>query len=168
MKKVFAGIGIAAAMVVVALISMMTPPAIHQALAQVGPTGLQLVQTAAFPSDPCQNPSIAKLSAKLNISTATTTEIVAPVAGKSIYVCRVLASVVGTTPTVQFTSGTKVSTACDTNPVTITGAVAVPTTTIINWGGAETILNDPAATELCLVSGGTTPNILGWIDYVQQ
>lgn len=168
MKKVFAGIAVAAFLVIITMVCLLTPPSQHQMFAQVGPSGLNLVQTAAFPSDPCQNPSVVKLSAKLNVTTATTTEIVAPVAGKSIYVCRVLASVVGTSPTVQFESGTKVSTACDTNPVTITGAVAVPTTTIISWGGAETILNDPAATELCLVSGGTTPNILGWIDYVQQ
>lgn len=168
MKRVLQGMGVITALLVLSLLTFISGPAVHQAFAQAGPSSWSLFSTAAANSDPCQNPSVVKLSAKLNISTATTTEVVAPVAGKSIYVCRVLASVVGTSPTITFTSGTKVSTACDTNPVTLTGAVAVPTTTIINWGGAETIINDPVATELCLVSGGTAPSVLGWIDYVQQ
>lgn len=168
MKRVLIVVAVFAALCVVGMLSFMTTPAQHFALAQAGPGGYTYIATAAVGSDPCQNPSVVKQSVKVAIASATTTEILAPVAGKVIYVCRVLASVVGTSPTIQFTSGTKVTTACDTNPVTITGAVAVATTTVVNWGGAETVINDPVATELCLVSGGTAPSIQGWIDYVQQ
>lgn len=134
--------------------------------AQVGPTGSFVVYPTG--SDPCQNPSIAKATAKVAISTATTTELVAAVAGKAVYLCAFESTVAGTSPTILFLTGTKVSTACDTSPVNLSGVFAITSGSIFPIHPTMTATQSAASGELCLTSGGTTPSIQGFFTYVQQ
>lgn len=134
--------------------------------AQVGPTGSFVVYPTG--SDPCQNPSIAKSVKAVAISTATTTELVAAVAGKSVYGCAFESTVVGTSPTILFLTGTKVSTACDTAPANLSGTFAVTSATLFTVHPTMTFTQSIVGGELCLTSGGTAPSIQGFFTYVQQ
>jgi hypothetical protein len=136
-------------------------------LAQTGPSGSFVL----FPSgsDPCENPSIAKSQVAVNISgAAATTELVAAVAGKTVYACDLLVSDVGTSPTIQFKTGTKVTTPCDTGGVNLSGTIVVATGTIFTVHTTNAFAQGAANGEFCLVAGGTTPSIQGMFTYVQQ
>jgi hypothetical protein len=102
----------------------------------------------------------------VNISSATTTQIVALTASKKVYVCNYSLTVTGTSPTLTWEYGT--GTACATGTTAISGAMAGGTT------AAPIVLNSPpeatgyafvtpSAQALCILSGGTTPSIQGWI-----
>jgi len=69
-------------------------------------------------TDPCENPTVPKLSAPVAITTATTTQLVAASAGKITYACNLTISMSGTAPTIQAAYG---DTTTPTNS-TITGA----------------------------------------------
>jgi hypothetical protein len=56
-------------------------------------------------SDPCQDTTVLKSSVAISISSATTTQLVAGVSGKTIYACKLIASLMGTTPTLQLATG---------------------------------------------------------------
>lgn len=119
--------------------------------------------------DLCQNPNVVKSSAVVNISTATTTELVAASAGKKVYLCSFHTSTGGTTPTIQFKYGTKTTTACDTGATNLSGAFAPPSATMFSLTGASgTLLSTPAANELCATTGGTSPAFIGVVVYVQR
>jgi hypothetical protein len=134
--------------------------------AQVGPTGVIIQYNSG---DPCQNPNVVKSFAAVNISTATTTELVAAVAGKTIYMCSLTVSVSGTSPTFQFKTGTKVSTACDTAPTNQSGTYALTSGQLVTLAAdSTTFLTGALSGELCLTSGGTTPSIQGNLTYIQQ
>lgn len=134
--------------------------------AQVGPTGVIIQYNSG---DPCQNPNVVKSFAAINISTATTTELVAAVAGKTVYLCSLTATVVGTSPTLQFKTGTKVSTACDTGAANQSGTYAIVSTSLITLAAdSTTFLTGALSGELCLTSGGTAPSIQGNLTYIQQ
>ena len=118
-------------------------------------------------ADPCQNPSIAKSSAEINVSSATTTQLVALSGTKKIYVCDVTMSLVGTSPSAQFISGT--GSACGTVDQTFTGAmVASATVGVIHLGYGGSIAVTTGGDELCLVSGATVTTETGIVTYVQQ
>jgi hypothetical protein len=135
--------------------------------AQVGPTGSTVIYPTG--SDPCENPSIAKSFGVLNISTATTTELVPAVTGKTVYLCAFKSTVAGTAPSVLFKTGTKVSTACDTGATSQSGTYLPPTGTFFGLSGdGPALLTGALSGELCLTSGGTTPSIQGNFVYVQQ
>jgi hypothetical protein len=137
------------------------------AQAQAGPGVTVAIYTVG--SDYCQNPSIAKTSVAVNISSATTTELVAASAGKKVYLCKFNASVAGTAPTIIFKTGTKVSTACDTTPTSLTGTYAITTGTVLDLSGAPGVtMQSIVSGELCLTSGGTGPSIQGVAVYVQR
>lgn len=110
--------------------------------------------------DPCNNPSVPKLSVPLNITTATTTQLVALTASKSIYVCDAAATVGGST-TAQLSYGT--GAACGTGTTVLTGVM----TGLAPLGYGGTIASIPAGNALCLVSTGTG-GIQGILTYVQQ
>lgn len=119
--------------------------------------------------DPCWNPFVAKTPVKVNISSATTTELVAAVASEKVYLCGGKLSMVGTTPTAQFEYGTKSSTACDTGATTLTGAFAPTSGSLLGFGETDgTQIVTIASNELCLVSGGTGPSIQGYVLIVQK
>lgn len=117
-------------------------------------------------TDVCQNPTVAKTHALVNISTATTTQLVALSGVTVVYVCNFTASVVGTTPTVLFETGT--GSACGTGTASITGTFAPTTGSVLKAEGAGVQFQGAAGGALCVVSGGTTPSIQGYVVYVQQ
>jgi hypothetical protein len=123
------------------------------------------VSIVAAGSDPCANLSVPKSSVAINISTATTTQLVAVSASKAIYACSFAASVAGTAPTVLFEYGT--STAC-TGTNALSGTLAITTGSYVTLGWGGTIFTAPATNGLCLVSGGTLPSVQGVLTYVVQ
>ena len=118
-------------------------------------------------NDPCQSSAVAKQSAVVNISSATTTELVAASAGLRVYVCGFYASAAGTSPTMVFEYGTKSSTACDTGATALTGTIAASTTIPLELASGLTNFATPQGKELCALSAGTGPNFQGVLTYVQ-
>lgn len=118
--------------------------------------------------DVCQNENIPKSSKSIVISTATTTELVAAVSGKVIYVCALDFTTGGTAPTYTFKTGTKVSTACDTGPVSLTGTFAPTTGSTFLALGSGTLMQSATSGEICVTTAGTTPAANGFMTYIQQ
>lgn len=126
-------------------------------------------------TDPCQDLSNVKSSVAINISTATTTELVAAVAGKTVYVCGFTATIQGSATTVGtlvFKTGTKVTTPCDTSPVSLSGTfqgnITANVPLLVTGQGSFTQFASAAAGEICATSAGTTPLIGGYLTFVQQ
>lgn len=121
--------------------------------------------------DPCS--TNAKIVVPINISTATTTQILALSAGKAIYVCNGMVTIAGSATTagsILFEYGTGAS--CGTGTTAITGAMVGSTTagnpTVIPLeGGNGTQFGTIAGQALCAVSAGTTVSIQGYITVVQ-
>jgi len=135
----------------------------------VGPSGLSYFVTAQVGSDPCQNPSVGKLTIPIAITSATTTNLVSAIAGNYVTVCKWQMTVVGTSPTIEFEYGTTVSTACDTGATALTGPMAIPTTTIfVSPSATDTTLRTPVSQELCMLTGGTITGVEGYMSYVSQ
>jgi hypothetical protein len=165
MKKVLTAVALS--LLLAASAALLLHTGSEQAFA-AGPTSTAYFITAANNSDPCENVSVLKSSASVAITSATTTNLVSAVSGDYISVCNWQVSVVGTSPTVQFEYGTTVSTACDTGATALTGAMAIPTTTLFTPASGNGLkLRVPVSQQLCLVSGGTITGIEGYITYVQ-
>lgn len=148
------------------MVTTLYQPVLQVAHAVVGPNGTFLIYNSG---DPCSNPNVPKSFAVVSISTATTTELVAAVAGQVVYVCALPSTVVGTSPTILFKTGTKVSTACDTGPTSQSGTYAVTSGNFFKLdANGGTVLTGAVGGELCLTSGGTSPSIQGNLIYVQQ
>jgi len=132
------------------------------------------ISNVAGASDPCQDVSAIKQSVPINISSATTTQLI-PLSGITIaYVCSFQAvAAAGTNPSFQFVYGT--GTNCGTGTTTLTGAMATGVTVsattpgpIFESSGGNTAFKTAAGNALCATTGGTTPNFQGWVSYVQQ
>jgi hypothetical protein len=135
--------------------------------------GIPLVGFQSTVLDPCQSPLIAKSSAFLNITSATTTALVAVSGSTNVYVCSVFISNVSTTTpnTLLFEQGT--GTACVGTPTAITSTInfAVANGNNVAWGAtAGTIFHTTAGGNgICAVSTvGSTPQINLTISYVQM
>ena len=102
------------------------------------------------------------------VSSATTTEIVAAVPSLTITVCGYLIQAGGTSPTLEWETGTKTTTACDTGTKALSGALAPVSGNIPGLGNQQTNVAGASGGELCAVSGGTTPTLNGYVVYVQQ
>ena len=124
----------------------------------------QVVAQANY-GDPCKNPNIVTSSAVINVSSATTTQLVALSAGKAIYVCQATASG-GSAATALFEYGTGSS--CGTGTTALTGAMALNASQPVSLGWGGVLVTAPAGTALCLVTGGTVTTAQGLISYVQQ
>ncbi len=125
-------------------------------------------------ADPCQTG--LKSTAPFNISSATTTSLIAPVTGANIYVCGFDLNQAGGTGTVVFEYGT--GSTCGTGTQTITGPFtansAAGTTTNINapnHGYTQFTTTTAGALvpsqRLCVLSTGTIVQS-GYLTYVQQ
>lgn len=112
--------------------------------------------------DPCF--VYPKTTVSVAISTATTTQLVALAAGKTVYVCGVAVSI-GATTTVQFEYGT--GSACGTGTTALTGVFAPSTGSVLNISGEGTKISTIASNALCAVSTGTG-GINGVVSYVQM
>ena len=129
------------------------------------------VSTTPPSTDPCQSPGVAKNSAFLNVTTATTTALV-PVSGSTIvYVCGFDLDITSTTTasTALLEQGT--GTACSGSPIaltpTYTNGSAVNSFKSVSTGG--TVFKTAASNGLCAVSTvGSTPTTGVRISYVQQ
>ena len=116
--------------------------------------------------DPCRNPNVAKSTVAIAVTTAATTQLVAPSGTKAVYLCSLQANVVGTAPTLLIEYGT--STTC-VGTTALTGTIPVATGTYFSTGNDAAIAT-PASQGLCLVSGGTltTTGVQGFATFVQQ
>lgn len=125
--------------------------------------------TAAVTVDPCQSSAVAKSSAVINISSATTTSLVAASGSTVIYVCGFSMSMVGAIESLKFVYGTQVTNPCDTGQTALTGAFADGTASDIAWsyGPGSTIFKTIASQQLCAVTTGTV-SIQGLVTFVQQ
>jgi hypothetical protein len=137
-------------------------------------TSTVTLANTAGTGDPCQNPSVAKSSAAIAISSATTTQLVGLSGSTVVYVCGFLASATaGTNPSLQFEYGTGSS--CGTGTTVLTGAMATGVTVSATAPGpifadprGATAFKTAAGNALCAVTAGTTPNFQGYVTFVQQ
>jgi len=123
-------------------------------------------------ADPCTSDQTVKLHALANITTATTTSLVAVPSNpaQQIYVCAITAQLFSTTTasTVKFVTGT--GAACS-SPATVTATYtnAAGATATVNLNGSANLLTVPAASGLCATSTvGSTPAIAVDVTYVLQ
>lgn len=123
-------------------------------------------------ADPCTSDQTVKLHALANITTATTTSLVAVPSNpaQQIYVCSITAQLFSTTTanTLKFVSGT--GAACS-SPAdrTATYTNAAGATAAVNLNGSPNLLTVPAASGLCATSTvGSTPAIAVDVTYVLQ
>lgn len=126
-------------------------------------------------TDSCQDLSQQKSSVPVAVTaSATTTQLVAISGTTTVYVCGYqLAVSAGTAPTVQFEYGT--GAACGTGTTVLTGVMGTGVTVaagvagpIFTAGNDVTLFKAPAGNALCLVTGGTTPTVGGFVTFVQQ
>jgi hypothetical protein len=120
-------------------------------------------------NDPC-GPQTVKQSTPINITTATTTTLVAGVGGKFITPCSFIMtidSIVTTATTAQFIEGTGGNCTGPTNVSGLFGAGGVT-------AGPPIVItyNDPlkklaSGHDFCLLSAGTTVQIQGVLSYTQ-
>lgn len=127
-------------------------------------------------TDPCQTSAIAKSSAVVNITSATTTALVAVSGTTAVYVCGIsitISQVITTANTIVFEYGS--GAACVTSPTALTGLYGAGGITAgspleISAGGAgQTIFKTPASQGLCALTAiGATGSFQGVVTYVQQ
>lgn len=131
---------------------------------------LPIMALALLWAVPCRADDIcthAMLTAKINISSATTTQVAAigTLTNYRVILCGYDFTVSGTSPTYEFYQGT--GTNCGTGGAAISGAYAPTSGNLVHFGGAGATINTTASGDnLCIVSGGTSPSIQGIIDYV--
>lgn len=122
--------------------------------------------TAGINSTGPTAPVACDSSVAVNITSATTTTLV-PLSGTTmIYVCQfTLEFVSGTTPSFYFEYG--FGTNCIAAPVALTGTFQSTTSNnvIIAGSGYGFLFRGGVGNNLCLVSGGTTPSIQGYVTY---
>lgn len=140
------------------------------------PTGTFGVPSTTVLSIQTNDPCLAntKSSAAINITTATTTSIVAVSGATTVYVCGfsiTVAPSITSADTALFEYGT--GAAC-TGPVALTGTfgngnVALTGVAPVTYGnGAATIFKSAASNGICVLSAGTSVSIQGVLTYVQQ
>lgn len=136
-------------------------------------TGSQL--TAAVAIDPCQSSAVVKTSVAINITSATTTQLVAPSGSTAVYVCGfdfTISEVVTTANTLQFTTGTGAT--CGGATVTKSGLYGAGGVTAgdpihIQSGGAGTVFQAAASSGVCVVTAiGATGSFQGILTFIQQ
>ena len=133
------------------------------------------ITNTAGSTDPCQNPSVVKSSAKISLSSTTASQLVALASGKIVYVCGFSAVIQGSATTVgtlQFEYGTQTTNPCDTGATTLTpalpGNISPNVPTVIPMPGGYTQFATTASQQLCAVATGTTISVQGYVTYVQQ
>jgi hypothetical protein len=125
-------------------------------------------------SDPCVSSSTTKLSVPINITTATTTQLVPLAAGQAIYVCGVSATIAPSATTadtflLEYGTGSN----CGTGTTVLSGPFGAGDVNtaqppiLITFGDPGTTTTAPASNALCLLSAGATVNIQGVLSYVQ-
>lgn len=126
-------------------------------------------------SDPCQSPSALKSSVSISITTATTTQLVAPSGSTAVYVCGVsmtIAPSATTADTISFITGTGAT--CGGSTVTKTGTfgngdlTSAAGVAFVTFADPGTTFSAAASSGVCAISAGTAISIQGVMTYVQQ
>ena len=126
-------------------------------------------------TDPCAAPTVTKNSAAINVTSATTTSLVAISGSTTIYVCgfsMTIAPSATSADTAQFEYGTGGT--CGSGTTALTGTYGngdlTSTTSVVavNQNGPGTIFKTPASNGLCLLTAGTAVSVQGVVSYVQQ
>lgn len=134
------------------------------------PSNTQVVSTQT--NDPCT--ANTKSSAAINVTSATTTSLVAVSGSTTVYVCgfsMTVAPSITSADTALFEYGT--GAAC-TSPVALTGTygngnVALTGVVPVTYGsGIATIFKSAASNGVCILTAGTTVSVQGVLTYVQQ
>lgn len=104
-------------------------------------------------------------SVAISSSTAATTLLSdGTLVGLGLHVCGFEVQIVsGTSPTFKLVYGTKVSTDCDTGAINVTGAFAG--TGVFTSSGIGMQMNISSGKELCIIAGGTSPVLAGFVTY---
>lgn len=131
-------------------------PASSATIGNVGQSGVWTPTNIYAPTSP---------NAVISVSSATTTQIIAAVTGKAIYVSNwTLVTSAADNITWEYGTGTN----CGTNTATLTGAMPFGTNTAFNAGsGTGPVLVTPLSTALCIVTS-TTATAAGSVGYTQQ
>jgi len=126
-------------------------------------------------SDPCQNPGVLKSNVAINISSATTTALVAVSGATAVYVCGfslTISQVATTANTIAFEQGT--GAACAGTPTALTGlygagGVTAAAPIVISQSGPGTIFKTAASNGLCALTAiGASGSFQGVLTFVQQ
>ena len=136
---------------------------------------LPVIVSGTAYADPCGSPSIAKSSAAISVTSATTTSLVAVSGSTTVYVCGFSISIAPSATsadTALFEYGT--GAACS-SPTSLTGTfgngdltTAAPPAIVSYGGGGSTVFKSAASAGICIVTAGTTVNVQGVLTYVQQ
>ena len=155
--------------VTIAAIMSIYPPSHVGAQSGVGGGGIVAIQPIV--PDPCETSSTAKLTVFANITTATTTALVAPSGSTRVFVCEALAQLNSTTAsTILLEQGTGVACAGGPAPLTATYTNSTIVSEVLPLGaGNGTFLTTGAGNGVCAVTTvGTSPTIPVTITFVQQ
>lgn len=125
-------------------------------------------QVSQYFPDPCKAGFTAMQVAAISVTSATTVQLVAPAAGKGIYVCGLYLDSVGGTSTFEYGTGTTcVGTTALTGALPV-AAAATPTQSIFPSLTFLSVPSTATGNGLCIVGGTSTSATAGFIDYVQQ
>lgn len=130
----------------------------------------------AVQADPCLNSAVAKTSVAINITSATTTQLVAPSGSLAVFVCGfsfTVSEVITTANTLQFIAGTGAT--CGGSTVTKSGLYGAGGITaaapifIQSSGGNGSIFSAAASSGVCVVTAiGASGSFQGILTFVQQ
>lgn len=127
---------------------------------------------SASVADPCASPGAVKQSAFANITTSTTTSIIAPLNQTLIFVCQIVAQLNSTSSsTILFEIGSGASCGTGTTVKTATYQNSTIASEMVTLGGgsASVFATPFSAYGVCAVTtAGTGPGIGVTISYVQQ
>ena len=112
-----------------------------------------------FAMDPCQG--AGRVTVPINITSATTTSMVAPITGSYIFVCGLSVNSVGGSTTFEYGTGST----CGTGTTALTGPLAAAGT--ITTFPTNSLIQTPVSQRLCILSGASTSGTNGWFTYVQ-
>ena len=106
-------------------------------------------------------------SIPITTASATTIQVIAGVAGKSVYVTDLDVMAAGTT-NVTFSHGTQTTTPCDTASGALTGAFPLTAGAKISHAGAfGAFWTLPTGQQLCMTSSAAI-QVSGWVSYAQR
>jgi len=116
------------------------------------------------------SPASCTGSKVISVAAAGTSQLVALAAGKTVYVCGFSVNVVNvktTDTTFSFVYGTGSN--CGTGTTALTGAYQPSAGSTVNGGAGSvgTSFQTAVANALCITVVGTTPNVQGFLEYVQ-
>lgn len=162
-------IGIFSIFFTLAVMMSIYPPSHVGAQSGVGGGGIVAIQPIV--PDPCETSSTAKITAFANITTATTTSLVAPSGTTRVFVCEIVAQLNSTTAsTILFEQGT--GAACATAPAamtaTYTNSTLVSEAIPLGAGNGTFLTTGPGGGFCAVTTVGTSPTIPVTITFVQQ